>query len=203
MTRIKKSTVVRTSSGRIITTCEFCSKLPWTIGATQQRCLCSGFNLDIGCGTKKQPGYVGMDKRDVQSVDIVWDIESVIDPPFYAKRLGAKSELWPFKDNTVDMLLVSHVLEHIKPWGMIDIFNEMWRVVKPVSQVFIGVPHGLSSGQIQDPTHISPFNEATFQYFVPENDVLYPIYQPKPWKIERMSSHPMYNMEVVLSPIKK
>ena len=32
-----------------------------------------GIQLDIGCGSNKQKGFVGMDKRDIAGVDIVHD----------------------------------------------------------------------------------------------------------------------------------
>jgi len=182
--------------------CKRCKKLPWSKDAIK-RCLCNGFNLDIGCGPNKQPGFIGMDKRDISNVDIVWDIETVIEPPYYAKKLGATSDPWPFKDNTVDMLLMSHVLEHMKPWGMIEIMNELWRITKPNGQLFIAVPHGSSSGFQQDPTHTKQFNEATWQYFNPQTVELFRIYNPRPWKIHRLNSHPIHNMEVVLHPIKE
>lgn len=192
---------IRLKTGHIVTTCPRCKELPWGLTATQ-RCLCDGFNLDIGCGPNKQPGYVGMDLRDVPGVDIVWDMQSVEDPPHWAKKLGAKPDPWPFLDNSVDLVLMSHVLEHMKPWCVINVMNELWRVMKGNATAFIAIPHGNSQGYIQDPTHATPFNEATWEYFKPENDILYRIYRPAPWQVLKMNSHPLHNMEVILKPIK-
>ena len=179
----------------ILTKCSVCSKLPWSEDALQ-RCLCDGFNLDLGCGPSKQPGFVGLDKRPVAGVDIVWDIESVVE--------GCKctpSLHWPFLDNSVDNLLCSHVLEHMKPWGFVDIMNEMHRVVKSSGQVQIAVPYAGSYGFWQDPTHTKGINEATFEYFDPTKE-LYRVYRPSPWSIVRLNYHPLYNLEIVLRPIK-
>ena len=178
--------------------CVWCLALPWGKEANR-RCLCSGFNLDLGCGGNKQPGFIGMDKRDLPSVDIVWNIESMEE----RCPVHAPSKPWPFKDNTVDRMLSSHVLEHMKPWLTIDILNEAWRVCKPESQFMVAVPYAGSFGYYQDPTHINPFNEATWAYFDPEHKSgLYNIYKPKPWKIVRCNFSPLHNMEVILEPRK-
>lgn len=133
----------------------------------------SGFRLDVGCGGNKQLGFVGMDKRQVKGadgkdiVDIVHDIE--VFP-------------WPIDDETVLDIMCSHIIEHIKPWLMIDLMNEMWRVMKPAGQLIVSMPYGVSFGYVQDPTHCNACNEATWQYYDPRFP-LYGIYRPKPWLI--------------------
>lgn len=125
--------------------------------------------LDIGCGENKQPGFVGMDKRNLPGIDVVHDLE--VFP-------------WPLEDECCSVIVASHILEHIKPWLTLDIFNEMWRVMKPGGQLAIALPYAGSPGFWQDPTHCNGFNEATFQYFDPAYP-LYQIYKPKPWRIEK------------------
>lgn len=184
--------------------CDFCSKIPWAEGA-KQRCLCEGFNFDLGCGEGKQKGYIGMDRRAVPGVDIIWDIESVTPVPWWARGLedlGAKTEPWPIPDNSVDKLLCSHVLEHITPSVLPAVMNEAWRVMRYDGQMLIAVPHGDSYGFRQDPTHIGMFNESTMTYFDPAHG-LWQIYKPLPWLIRRQHSSPYHNMEIVLEPRKK
>jgi SAM-dependent methyltransferase len=182
--------------------CEFCSQIPWAPGA-RARCLCEGFNFDVGCGEGKQKGYIGMDRRAVPGVDILWDIESVAPVPFWARNVvGAVSARWPIPDNSVDKMLCSHVMEHITPSLVPAVFDEMWRIMRFDGQVLIAVPHGDSYGFRQDPTHIGMFNESTFSYFDPSQG-LWQIYKPRPWLIRRMHSSPYHNMEVVLEPRKK
>lgn len=167
--------------------CETCRALPWNKGA-QVRCICHGFNLDVGCGKNRQAGFLGMDKRSLPSVDFIWDIENLP---------------WPFPSDCVDKLLASHVLEHLKPWITFDVWNEMHRVIKENCQALIVVPHGQSYGFLQDFSHITSYVDATFAYFCPADPSrLYTIYEPKPWRLERLHSSPLHNIEAILSPIK-
>ena len=146
-----------------------------------------GIRLDIGCGGNKNEGFVGMDKRPLKGVDIVHDLEQF---PY------------PIEDNSCLMITGSHIVEHIKPWLMIDFMNELWRIMKPGGQLAFAHPYGWSFGYIQDPTHCNPCNEATWQYFDPKYP-LYQIYQPKSWHLEE--GFPVWqntgNMEVIFRKV--
>ena len=145
----------------------------------------SGVNLDIGCGSNVQKdggNWLGMDIRKLPGVDIVHNAEEFP---------------WPLPNASCNKLLASHLLEHIKPWLMIDFMNEAWRVMKPGGQFLIGVPYATSHGMYQDPTHIGFFNESTFTYYDPDY-YLYRIYEPLPWKIMRNAFQVTGNMEVIL-----
>ena len=104
----------------------------------------AGVRLDIGCGRAKQDGFVGMDVREVEGVDIVHDLETFP---------------WPIDPDTCLVVLASHILEHIKPWKFMDpagrpcVMGEIWRVLKPDGQLLISCPYGVSAGFVQDPTH--------------------------------------------------
>ena len=54
--------------------------------------------LNLGCGSKIKEGFVNLDKYNTFKPDIVHDLE---DFPY------------PFKENSIDEILLSHVLEHI------------------------------------------------------------------------------------------
>ena len=100
-------------------------------------------NLNLGCGHKILPNYVNVDKFNIYAVDIVHDLE--IFP-------------YPFEDNSVDMILLSHVLEHIGQTP--DIFNniirEIYRICKNDAKIEINVPHPRHDDFISDPTHVRP-----------------------------------------------
>lgn len=182
----------------------------------------SGIRLDIGCGEHKQPGFVGIDVRELEGVDIVHDITKFP---------------WPLPDNSATVAMCSHLVEHIPPFypdprllGLITLLlergiiskedvtdyigetdprpmfvrfmDEVWRVLKPGGEFAIVCPHGYSSGFLQDPTHCNAINENTWAYFDPEEPrtggLLYNIYRPKPWRIKAISWSPDANIEVVL-----
>lgn len=185
--RAKQAQVSRVRK-RKSTGCEWCDKLPWAEKARRQ-CVCGGFNLDIGCGPNKQKGFRGIDKRELNSVDFIWDLEVL---PF------------PFKSNTVLQVLASHFCEHLNPKIFIDWMNDLWRIMRADSQFLCITPHAASYGMKQDPTHRgSGFVEATWEYFCPfKESNLYRVYEPYPWNIIRLHSHPLSNIEVILCPIK-
>jgi SAM-dependent methyltransferase len=142
--------------------------------------------LDIGCGSNKQEGgFVGLDKLPLEGVDIVHDLEEF---PY------------PLDDESCITIVGSHIVEHIKPWLMIDFMNELWRLLKPDGRLALSMPYGISHGFVQDPTHCNAVNETTWQYFDPDYAGLYCYYKPKPWKI--LQGFPVYqitgNLEVVL-----
>jgi SAM-dependent methyltransferase len=148
--------------------------------------------LDLGCGGNKQEGFVGMDKRKVKGVDIVHDIQEFP---------------WPIPDNICSMILFSHVWEHVEPKFRIQLMDEMWRILKPSGQLLLSCPYYQSFGATQDPTHYTCPNEATFTYFDPLTSngsyaLLYTIYVPKPWKLERNNYQFPGNMEVIMRPEK-
>lgn len=146
-----------------------------------------GIRLDVGCGEGKQPGFVGMDIRQLPGVDIVHNIE--VFP-------------WPLGSESCVLIVASHVVEHIKPWFSISFMDECWRLLEENGELAISTPYPGSRGFWQDPTHCNGWNEATWQYFDPAYP-LYGIYKPKPWKIRK--GFPCYqvqgNLEVLLTKV--
>jgi len=153
--------------------------------------------LDVGCGAMKWgPLWTGMDVRALPGVDIVHDLERFP---------------WPLPSNSVSTARMSHVLEHIKPWLTIQLFDELWRVLKPEAIIHIACPYGVSSRFVQDPTHCNPVSEVTFYYFDPQPpgwpipqdnpeavNGLYEVYRPRPWKIEQLYWQQAGDIEVLL-----
>jgi SAM-dependent methyltransferase len=149
-----------------------------------------GINLDIGCGESKQPNFIGMDKRLLPGVDILHDLEEF---PY------------PLPDECCWNIVGSHIIEHIKPEYSIPFMDELWRLMKPNGKLALSTPYAGSPGYWQDPTHCNGWTEATFRYFAPiynetgeQINILYGIYQPKPWKIEHITWQFNGNLEVVL-----
>ena len=148
-----------------------------------------GILLDIGSGETKRRGFMRLDKRPLEGVDIVHDLE-----------------VFPYPLDTESCLTIiaSHIIEHIKPWFFIDVMDELWRICKVDGQLAISMPYGYSEGFLRDPTHCNMCNHATWQYFDPRFG-LYKVYKPSPWEVEE--GFPQWqangNMEVILRKIKE
>lgn len=139
--------------------------------------------LDVGCGTNKQDGCIGMDIQKVSGVDVVHDHEKIP---------------WPFAKETFTRVSLVHVMEHVKPWLHVKLVDEIWRVLKPNGLLLMVMPYPGTVGHWQDPTHIKPWNEHTPKYFDPEFPDLYRIYQPLPWKFETGAWHASGMIEIAM-----
>ena len=108
--------------------------------------------LNLGSGSKILDGYTNVDKYDYYKPDIVHDLE--IFP-------------YPFEDNSVDEILLSHVLEHIgqSPDVFLKIIKEFYRVCHNDSLIKIIVPHPRHDDFIADPTHVRPITILGLQLF--------------------------------------
>jgi len=144
-----------------------------------------GIKLDVGAGDNKQKGFIGMDIRPTKNADIVWSAEQV---PY------------PLPAEIAHVVLASHLVEHLKPWLMVDIMNEWWRICKVGGQLWIAMPYAGSFGFFQDPTHIKAWNEATAQYFDPSK-FLFNIYKPRPWQIIKNVWYEGGNLEIVFEKL--
>ena len=80
--------------------------------------------LNLGCGSKILEGYTNVDKFDYYKPDTVHDLE--VTP-------------YPFKENSVDEILMSHVLEHIgqDPNIFNNIIKELYRIYQYVKNRFM------------------------------------------------------------------
>lgn len=80
--------------------------------------------LHLGCGEKHIEGYVNIDSRKLESVDLVEDI----------------SKLQSIKNNTVDLIYASHVLEHFGRHKYMEVLERWYEVLKPGGVIRISVP---------------------------------------------------------------
>ena len=108
--------------------------------------------LNLGSGSKILKGYVNVDKFQYYNPDVVHDLEKF---PY------------PFKDNSVDEILLSHVLEHIgqNPDVFNNIIKEFYRICKNNSVIDIRVPHPRHDDFIADPTHVRPITILGLQLY--------------------------------------
>ena len=116
-----------------------------------------GINYDLGCGSNKQKGFIGVDiiKKGTQA-NIEWDL-------FHKFP-------WEFaKDNSVNSVFASHVVEHIPHGdGYYDPFyqfmDECYRILKPGGTATFITPYYTSMRAFQDPTHLRFIGEASYLY---------------------------------------
>ena len=104
--------------------------------------------LDIGCGTAKAAGAIGMDVVPLATADIVGD-------------LGERP--YPFADGTFDAIYLNDVIEHLP--NTIKTMEEIHRILRPNGRVYIRVINWNSRYAAMDPTHIGYYTEKTFDFF--------------------------------------
>lgn len=91
--------------------------------------------LDVGCGTNKEQGAVGIDKYQLPGVDIVHDLDKFP---------------WPFEDDIFDKVLFRHSINHLN--DLLAVMGEVHRICKPDAEVVIIAPHFSSDNIFTDPT---------------------------------------------------
>jgi hypothetical protein len=106
--------------------------------------------LNLGCGSQMLPGWLNVDKFGAP--DLVCDLEATP---------------WPWPDNSVEEVLLSHVLEHLgrDPGVFIAIMKELYRVCRANARVKIVVPHPRHDSFLMDPTHVRPVLPGTLEMF--------------------------------------
>ena len=112
--------------------------------------------LNLGCGFNKLDGFVNVDANADCEPDEVSDLESLP---------------WPWPDNSVDQVVMTHVLEHLgeSPAVYIGIIKELYRNCQPDGHVIITVPHPRHDTFIIDPTHVRPITPEGLSMFSRRN----------------------------------
>ncbi|MFM6269732.1 MAG: class I SAM-dependent methyltransferase, partial [Dolichospermum sp.] len=78
--------------------------------------------VDLGCGTHKAEGFIGVDIIAGDQVDIIANLNGS----------------FPFPDHSVDFIKAYDIIEHLP--NRIHTMNEIWRILKPGGIVDISVP---------------------------------------------------------------
>ena len=106
--------------------------------------------LELGCGSNKKEGYIGVDIIDYSKL--------------YKKGMFHtvnEGEKLPFRNNTFEEIRVHHVLEHVE--NLHRTMKELHRVAKPKAKIEITVPHRSVFGDEEDRR---PFNYYSFTYYL-------------------------------------
>lgn len=107
--------------------------------------------IDLGCGDSKI-GNIGVDIVETEDVDVIHDLEK---PPY------------PFKDNEFDGAYIICVLEHLE--SIRTCLNEVHRILKPESCVYLTLPHFTYSCGYGDPTHKRTYSVGTLDFISGES----------------------------------
>ena len=121
--------------------------------------------LDLGCGKSKKEGFLGVDRRKFPGVDKVWDLMKFP---------------WPWADESVEEVHMSHTLEHFTGEERVKIFNELHRIMQKGAKASIITPDWSSGRAYGDFTHKwPPVCSMLYQYLnqkwrdenAPDNDI--------------------------------
>ncbi|MGE5597265.1 MAG: class I SAM-dependent methyltransferase [Hyphomicrobiales bacterium] len=126
--------------------------------------------IDLGCGSRKKPGAIGLDIARIPGVDIVGDAMRPL----------------PFRDSSVDEVYASHLVEHVD--DLMSFMGEVWRICKPGALVHFRFPHASTGFVIwKDPTHRRGVYLDTFDYFDPStfDGKAFGYYHPAKFRIVR------------------
>ena len=108
--------------------------------------------LDVGCGVKKYPGSIGIDRNVDSRADVLCDLDRY---PY------------PFRDSTFAQVRAVHVIEHVA--DVIRTMEEFHRLLSAGGEVYIATPHYTDFSSFCDPTHRWHLNSFSFRYFGENN----------------------------------
>jgi SAM-dependent methyltransferase len=114
--------------------------------------------LDLGAAHARPDGYVGVDRRDGDDVDIIAELPL---PLLLA-------------DGSVGVIRAVDFLEHVA--DKVALFNELYRLLAPGGLLLSQTPSTYGRGAFQDPTHVAFYNENSFWYFT---EAKYQTYVPE------------------------
>jgi hypothetical protein len=109
-----------------------------------------GTRLNLGCGSKRKPGFLGVDIGEGSAVDVRMDVMQ------YLRSLPPHS---------VQEIYSRHFLEHVEGRELHTMLLEFDRVLRPGGRVQVIVPHYSNPYFYSDPTHRTFFGVHTFSYF--------------------------------------
>ncbi len=115
--------------------------------------------LNLGCGKRKQDGYINIDNRREVEPDMIYDLLDCI----------------PYPDNSVDEIRAYDFLEHIPIGQTIKMIEEIYRVLKPFGFFEHFTPSTDGRGAYQDPTHVSFWNFNSWSYYTSKECNIYNI----------------------------
>jgi len=112
--------------------------------------------LDVGCGSRKLPGFVGIDNMISPQVDVIHDLN--VYP-------------WPFAHDSFNHVVCRHSLSHLD--DVVAAMEELHRITAPGGFIEIVAPHFSSDNYFTDVTHRRAFGYRSMDYFCINRPFLY------------------------------
>lgn len=104
-------------------------------------------HIDLGCGSATPAGFISLDRFRLPGVAVIADLNQPL----------------PFADNSVDLVLASHSLEHVN--DLLTTMREIYRICKHGAQVCIVSPYHQQALNLANPYHKQIFNEHTPRFW--------------------------------------
>ena len=114
--------------------------------------------LDLGCGKECREGFIGVDRHKFPGVKVIADL----------------TKKWPWDNDSVAEIHMSHILEHFTGVERVHIFNEMDRVLQKGGTALIVTPSWASARAYGDFDHKWP----------PVSEQLY-AYLSREWRLDK------------------
>jgi len=130
--------------------------------------------LNLGCGNKIMP--------DTINVDIMWN-------PSVNRVVDLSNLVWPWEDNSIDIIYASHILEHFSDQKAF--IDECIRILKPHGLLQITGPHSSCVTSIGCLGHYRTYSYNTFNdylckpWYMYKNPVFRTIHQKLSWWYEK------------------
>lgn len=105
------------------------------------------FKIDLGCGARKKPGFIGIDYLPAPGVDHVLDLTK---------------DKFPLPDGSVDHVFSSHFFEHITEIN--HFFKEIARVCCDGAKIEIWTPYAFTNEAFL-PGHVAMLTEEPWLHF--------------------------------------
>lgn len=145
------------------------------VAALLERHAPGALKLNLGCGSKRVEGHVGVDIGP--GADVTMDVGE------FLAALPAAS---------VQAIYSRHFLEHVAPDALVPLLRQMDRVLRPGGTLRLIVPHFSNPYFYSDPTHRTPFGLYTFSYLCEKSCLKrhVPSYAAlRGWSLERARLH--------------
>ena len=106
-----------------------------------------GAILDVGCGSNKRPGAVGLDISDDTDADVVHNLD--VFP-------------YPLETSSFDEVVMQDVIEHVAE--PLRVAAELHRILRPGGMLQLRTPHFSSALAYGDPTHRHFYSTNAIRY---------------------------------------